>query len=585
MKHTIFSKIFFSYLLIIIVLSVLISIFSFRIIRDYYVESLAHDLERSAVELKDLSGPYILQQQFDELDLVLKRSGRIALTRITIIDHNGKVFGDSLENPSQMENHANRPEIQVAMTGKTGRSMRHSSTVGEKMLYVAVPFTCDGYTWVVRTSLFVKDIHKLLDELKTNIVNITAVLILIGMIAAFLISRNVTLPIRKVAQASREIAAGNFDIQVNSDSNDELKYLSDRFNDMAAHIKRLFNQISFQKDELNSIISSLNEGFLVVNQDGRITLSNKSLIKNITQQPIHDNMYYWEAVRDPEFLDVVARAEKGSAGLTEEIKINGHIFLCSITPLESQNGLVIIFHDITELKQLQKIKKDFVTNVSHELRTPLTSVKGFIETLKEFPPDDKLPHYLNIIEKNTDRLINIVNDLLSLSELEDHKIPLEREDVELNSLIQNIMKIFESRIKARDLSVRLNADKPFHIFADAFRIEQMFINLIDNAIKYTEKGAIDIFLASPSEHAVQIRIHDTGIGIPREQQSRIFERFYVTNKARSRKLGGTGLGLSIVKHIVMLHRGEINVKSKRGAGTDFFITLPCNTDCHEDNPA
>lgn len=583
MKHTIFSKIFFSYLLLIIILSLLISIFSFRIIREYYIQSLAEDLEKSAVELRTMARAHIRKNNFRELDRMLKTAGRIASTRITLIDHNGKVFSDSLESPERMENHANRPEIQAALHGTVGQSIRHSRTMGEEMLYVAIPFTCGNSTWILRTSLFVKDIQKLLNKLNDNIINITAAIILFGMLGAFLISRNLSQPIRKVAHASRLIAGGNFDIKVTSQTNDELKELADRFNEMTEHIKRLFSRISLQKDELNSIISSLNEGFLVINREGRITLSNRSLTKITTLQEDSKDMYYWEVIREPEFLDFTARAEKSSESLTEEIKINNRIFLCSITALESQKGFVIIFHDITEMKQLQKIKKDFVTNVSHELRTPLTSMKGFIETLKEAPTDDSFPRYVHIIEKNTDRLINIVNDLLSLSELEEQKITLERENVELNSLIQNGMGIFESRITARDLSFRFHAEKKVYIFADAFRIEQMFINLIDNAIKYTEKGSIEISLTSEEDNTARISIKDTGIGIPQEHQPRIFERFYVTNKARSRKMGGTGLGLSIVKHIVIQHGGKINVKSKPGTGTEFIVSLPCLPETSENN--
>ena len=231
-------------------------------------------------------------------------------------------------------------------------------------------------------------------------------------------------------------------------------------------------------------------------------------------------------------------------------------------------------YDITTIKNLEKTKKDFVSNVSHELRTPLTAIKGFVETLQDTNSDDKNKHYLNIISRHTDRVIRIVNDLLLLSKLEGAPGNLELEKVNLKNLIENILKIFEQSLKEKKLALKFNASNSLPIInADPFKLEQVFINLIDNAIKYTERGEIAISLNSYNE-TVTIEIQDTGICIPQEHLSRIFERFYVVDSSRSRKLGGTGLGLSIVKHIVLLHNGKIDVKNIPGVGTNFVVSLP-----------
>jgi two-component system phosphate regulon sensor histidine kinase PhoR len=249
--------------------------------------------------------------------------------------------------------------------------------------------------------------------------------------------------------------------------------------------------------------------------------------------------------------------------------------MCSVSPLEGVEQIVFIFHDITEIKNIERIKKDFVVNVSHELRTPLAAIKGYAETLREEADAEPSKKYVEIIERNTDRLINIVNDLLLLSSLEE-KPALELEDIHFNELLENVTKIFDQRLKDKDLSLvkDLRENLPT-IHADPFKLEQMLINLLDNAIKYTDRGEITLS-ADVQDQRVRIRVTDTGIGIPKDDIPRIFERFYVVDKSRSRKYGGTGLGLSIVKHIVLLHHGTINIESGLSKGTTVTVTLPIN---------
>jgi two-component system phosphate regulon sensor histidine kinase PhoR len=267
-----------------------------------------------------------------------------------------------------------------------------------------------------------------------------------------------------------------------------------------------------------------------------------------------------------------ARSKQNS--IVDELELNNRIFLYSATFCSNNKDIVVTLHDITKIKNLEKTKKDFATNVSHELRTPLTAIKGFVETLQEANNDEENVHYLDIISRHTDRVIRIVNDLLLLSKLEGTPDNLELEKVNLNILMENILKIFEQSLEEKNLALKFNTDNNLPIIqADPFKLEQVFINLIDNAIKYTERGEIVITLSRNNETVI-IEIQDTGICIPQEHLSRIFERFYVVDSSRSRKLGGTGLGLSIVKHIVNLHNGKIDVKNIPGSGTNFIVTLP-----------
>jgi two-component system phosphate regulon sensor histidine kinase PhoR len=286
-----------------------------------------------------------------------------------------------------------------------------------------------------------------------------------------------------------------------------------------------------------------------------------------------DGKLYWEVIREPQFSDLINRVMNEKKSHSDEIALNDKTFLCSATLLGAHEEMVIIFHDITEGKKLEKIKKDFVVNVSHELRTPLTAIKGFVETLEE-DIDDKNRHYLSIIRRNTDRLINIVEDLLVLSQLEEKGAALHLDEIDLTKIIEQIHRIFELKLKEKNLSFTLESKNGIPLItADAFKLEQVFVNIIDNAVKYTERGGIRVILEHRNNQVI-IEIEDTGIGIPQEHLSRIFERFYVVDASRSRQLGGTGLGLSIVKHIVQLHNGTVDVESTPGKGTKFSIALP-----------
>jgi two-component system phosphate regulon sensor histidine kinase PhoR len=247
--------------------------------------------------------------------------------------------------------------------------------------------------------------------------------------------------------------------------------------------------------------------------------------------------------------------------------------MCSVTPLKGGEEIVSIFHDITEIKDIEKIKKDFVINVSHELRTPLTAIKGYAETLRKEVDTSPGKKYLEIVERNTNRLINIVNDLLLLSSLEE-KAVLELEDIDLRGFLENVIRIFDQRLKDKQLSLVIDVKENLPpIKADLFKLEQMLVNLLDNAVKYTDRGEITVSV-DVHDKRVRIQVRDTGIGIPKDDIPRIFERFYVVDKSRSRKSGGTGLGLSIVKHIVLLHNGTIGIESALGKGTSVTVTLP-----------
>jgi two-component system phosphate regulon sensor histidine kinase PhoR len=579
MKKNIFFRIFISHLLLAVGISLLLVFLSFRLVKKNYIETLTMDLEKIAIALDKTLEPYIASGDFSKLDSIVKDKGKKIGVRITVVDSKGVVLADSEEDPEKMENHGMRPEILPAFYGKTGSTLRFSETVEQEMLYVAIPITDDAdvLVGVLRVSLFLTQIQELLSYIIGNVIIIAALLAIFSLLAAFFYSKSLARPISKLAGAADEVAGGNFNIEVLTEGTGEISRLTRNFNDMVVRIRKLISQLSEQKDSLNVIVSSIKEALIVINKEEKIVLMNDSFREIFNSSEVK-NKNYWEVVREPQFGEIIEEVKKNKKDLTREIQIHDRNFVCSAAFLEKHNEIVVTFHEITEIKKTEKIKKDFISNVSHELRTPLTAIKGFIETLLG-TAKGKNKKYLQIIERQTNRLINIVKDLLKLSELEniqEGKRESSFSKVDLKELIGNVFSIYEKEIKSEGLKSSLEIAKSVpKIKADPFKLEQLFINLIENAIKYTEKGEIRI-VVKKDKKSVLIEVSDTGIGIARKHLSRIFERFYVVDKSRSREFGGTGLGLSIVKHIVQLHNGEISVESTLGKGTKFWDNKPIN---------
>ena len=573
MKRSFFSKIFVGYLLIIFALSSLVLVLSLNTIREFYRDTLTDHLKTLAYTLNSEVGHLLDTGRANQLDGFIKTIGSKIHTRVTVLAMDGTVLADSEEEIQSMENHSHRPEVVEALQGKTGRSIRFSSTANRDMLYVAVPMEKDGkITGVIRTSLFLKDIDSLLTKLNYHVAGISLGIALIALLGALLISNSIARPIKDLTLAARKVASGDFGVRVFLKTKDELRELADSFNRMNEEMQRMFSEIGQQKEELKSIIDSLQEGLLVLDRQGKIIRSNESL-RRITGNQAAEGKFYWEIMRNPQLAELLKKAGAEKRNFLEELTFGDRIFMCSVTPLKGGEEIVSIFHDITEIKDIERIKKDFVVNVSHELRTPLTAIKGYAETLRKEVGTAPGKKYLETVERNTDRLINIVNDLMLLSSFEE-KAALELEDIDLRGFLENVIKIFDQKLNDKQLSLVIDAKEDLPpIKADLFKLEQMLVNLLDNAVKYTDRGEITVSV-DVQDKRVRIQVTDTGIGIPKNDIPRIFERFYVVDKSRSRKSGGTGLGLSIVKHIVLLHHGTIDIESALGKGTSITVTLP-----------
>lgn len=568
MKNILFLKILRTYFFIVLSIAISFFVVSKEIIKNSYIDTLKGKLKDLNYVLSQLITDKQLQDK-ENLSYILRDLNQKLKIRITIINLDGVVLADSEQDSKIMDNHLNRPEIQQALKEGFGTSIRYSTTLKEDMLYVA-SLTKTKTPYILRTSYHLKDVKVLINQLWLKIFKFLIFLTLIVILISFMLSYSITKPIKQLTDATKKVSEGDFDTQIFVNTKDELKILAENFNFMVSKIKGLIEDISYQRDRLKNIFSSIQEAVVLLDKEGKILLYNESFKKLCKTSPEGKN--YLEVLISSEFNEIVKKAIKENKNLLKEINILEESYLCSIS-FVSEKELVVLFYNITEHKQLQSIKKELVANIAHELKTPLTTIRGFTETLDDEITNKEHKHYLERILSNTDRLTKIVNDLTTLSQLEDRNFKLELEEINIVELVEHIKQLFEMKVKQKNLDFVIELKKDLKpIKADKFRLEQVLINLIDNALRYTEKGYIKISITQ-DEQKTYIVVEDTGIGIPKEYHSRVFERFFVVDKARSRQTGGTGLGLSIVKHIVELHKGEIFLESQVGVGTKFKVVL------------
>lgn len=575
---SIFSKLFIGFIAILLAFSIITSILAYNSIKNYNVEIFKKDLSNLNSILEASVRNYLIAKDTAALDKYINENGKKINVRLTIIGADGKVLSDSKASADTMENHLSRPEIQqVLHNNQTGSSERYSHTMQNDMLYVSMPIY-DGNTIIgfIRSSYFLEDLNPLLSDLSQNLLKIFIISILFVLVGVYIIARNISKPIGQLSSATKQVGKGEFSTQLFTKRKDEFGELVEDFNFMSNQIRELFDEINSQKNELRSIISAIPDGILVIKSKD-VLLTNNAFEKLFNYSPSR-TIKIDELESSDILLKLIEKLENEGSFFTEELEVNNKPYTVSLSRIPSTEEIIFVFHDVSELKKLEKIKKDFIINVSHELKTPLTAIKGFIETLEEEITDNEHLRYIQIVRRHTDRLIGIVQDLLLLSELEDNSAvnKLLITQVDFSILIEGIIKLFEPKLKEKDLILKMNIEPNFpKINVDSYRFEQVMINLINNSIKYTERGGIEIN-AYTNHNKIIIEVIDTGIGICPEDRERIFERFYISDKSRSRKSGGSGIGLSIVKHIVMLHNGKITVDPTYTTGAKFVIELSRN---------
>ncbi|MBU4483151.1 MAG: cell wall metabolism sensor histidine kinase WalK [Actinobacteria bacterium] len=581
-------KLFLTYVIIIIVCVLSTGIFATIYLRNFYIDHLASNLESNATLVKEFLYKDLTENNLSQIKSKTEALGKEIKTRITVIDTEGKVLGDSEKNPALMESHSDRSEIKEALLGKTGKSIRYSFTLEINMLYIAIPIVKDNQILgIVRLSLPLVEVNENIAYLRRIILSATMISLLIASLISLIISLGITRPVKEMTEISQRISKGDFSKKLAFRSPDEIGQLALSLDQMSEDLENKIKVISEDKNKMEIILSNVIEGIAAIDKKGKFILCNYAFEKIINcSRDKALGRFHWEIIRNNQLNELLKETLQKGRALTQEITIlfpQEKIFYASSTPLgEKENiwGVVVVLNNITKIKRLEKMRIEFAANVSHELRTPLTSIQGFVETLKEGAINDpeKTQHFLKIIEKQSNRLNNLIEDLLHLSKIESQEIVMDLQSTNLKDLLDKVIAEFKEIIVQKKYQITTNISPQFPLLkVDPEQIELALRNLLDNAIKYTpEKGEISISVLE-REKDIYIEVADNGIGIPSEHLPRIFERFYRVNKDRSRNLGGTGLGLAIVKHIAQAHKGTIGVDSELGKGSKFFFTLPKNS--------
>ncbi len=577
MKRSIFLKVLAGFIVVILLGSLPIALSSFASMRRSAEASTARHLESLGRTLLGEVASRLEAGDEAGLDARMKALGPAAGARLTVINPEGRVLADSERDPAGMEDHRYRQEVMDALQGKVGQSLRFSFTVEARMLYVGVPILKDGSVRaVLRLSRYMRVIDEFIAQMRVATFRVAAAVIVLAVLGAILLSLAFTRSIGRLRQAADRVAAGDFRTRVKVRRRDELGALAADFNLMTERLASLFEDATRQKDNLARTIGAIQEGLAVLDKDGRIIQANDSF-RRLTGDPLAEGKYFWEVLRRPALRDLVDQVRKDKGVLRREFRLDDRSGLCTLSYLPHQDGVVMLLQDLTELRRVEDIKKDFVVNASHELRTPIAAVLGAAELLESDPDGPGRAGALEILKRNASRLAGIVDDLLKLGVLEDQGLRLNCGLLDGAALATRVLPLHRARAAAKGLELVLDIQPGLPAFAaDPDLMESLLHNLIDNAVKYTDKGRVVLALRREGPETI-IEVADTGSGIPPQHQPRVFERFYVVDKSRSRKQGGTGLGLAIAKHIVQLHGGTISLRSEEGRGSTFTVRIPAET--------
>lgn len=507
-------------------------------------------------------------------------------TRVTLIEPGGRVLCDSQENPAHMENHGDRPEFRQALVAGSGTSTRHSSTVGARMVYVAVALKhAERTLGVVRTSVPATSIEQAMRQMQWRIaVGGLAITLLAGLLSLH-VTRRFSQSLEEIRRGAERFARGELSYKLLVPDTAELADVAVALNQMAGQLADRIRTISRQGHEQEAMLASMVEGVLAVDTQQRVISLNRAAAELLSchiQESLGRGLQ--EVVRSAQLRRFVSQALEGRRPIEDDLVLSGlggRILQAHGTALRDASGhavgAVIVLNDVTQLRRLENLRRDFVANVSHELRTPITSIKGFVETLLDGALDNRedAERFLHIVARQADRLNAIIEDLLALSKIEQgaESGEIDLADAPVRPILESAILVCASKGSERDVRVRLTCDENLRARVNAPLFEQAVVNLLDNAIKYSEPGAEVSLEAANSHGEVTVTVRDQGCGIAADHLPRLFERFYRVDKARSRKLGGTGLGLSIVKHIVNAHQGRVTVESQPGVGSTFRIHL------------
>jgi two-component system, OmpR family, phosphate regulon sensor histidine kinase PhoR len=579
MKGRLFFKIFATYLAIAVLAIGIVGFLAGNQIRAKLEQQISNELMAHA-RIVDLYPMKEIQAHVDEI-------ADIARARVTIIDGDGNVIAETDPEAATLGSHLERPEIQEARVRGSGKTTRYSRTLKENMIYVALPIRKGseivGY---IRLARPLGDVRKTIEEFTAILLQSFLIILVSSVVVAFLFSRKLTTPIRDMEHFTERLRRGETPGTLMIRSSDEIGLLAENINYMVDELQKRIAALQEEKAKVEAAFSSALDGVLILDSQGRIETVNRGMwamagerYRDIVgKTPL-------EAFRNLGLQKALDRYRSGGMPVSQEMELGEEdpvMLDVSITPVRgidaAEGKTMLVFHDLTRLKKLERMRVDFVANVTHEIKTPLTAILGFVETLQEGAIEDRetAKKFLSTIARHAERLNRLVDDLLTISNTELGEIHFSFESVALSGIAQSVLHM--TQLKAGEKKIEITSaipeDLPL-IRADRDRLSQVLINILDNAVKFTPEGGRVTLAASPAaDREVVVRITDTGIGVPREEISRLGERFYRVDKTRSRELGGTGLGLSIVKHLMAAHKGRMEIESQLGRGTTVSLYFP-----------
>lgn len=579
-RSPIFRKLFLSASLLIVATLAVLYFYLARYVARYEAENVEQRLEAQA-RLLVSEAATIPRNRIEDW---ARQAGARARARVTLIDSAGVVLADSEHDPETMENHAQRPEVLEARRSGRGVSVRHSHTLDHDLCYLAIPVTYQGDGRdVLRLAVPIENVDKTVWAVRLRMLAASLGAALLVLVIAYLFSKSFTRRIDRLRAFAENLVESGGTGDLAADADDELGALARALNRASGQHRELVERLSLESARRDAILSSMVEGVLAVDNELRVIFCNESFARAVgVESPVTERLPVLELVRDPDLLDTLTQVLVTGETAKRRLELSmasGRAFEVQVAPLTapSRRGAIAILHDVSDIERLERVRKDFVANVSHELRTPLTAIRGYAETLLDGALDDQENNrrFLEVIRAHAIRLNNIASDLLTLSELESGQSPAEGERIPLLAALESALNTVEAEARIREVKIHSGPLEETFVMGDRMRFEQALINLLDNAIKFNRPGGEVFVSAGPAEgKRVRVSVSDTGVGIPSEDLSRVFERFYRSDKARSREVGGTGLGLAIVKHIVERMNGAVEIESTLGKGSTFTLIFP-----------
>lgn len=583
MRHSILWRILFPYILLLLGVLAALSLYLSSALRSTYLERTEASLLAEARLVRSEIEPILLANPSDpQINQTARTAAKLLTNRVTVILADGRVVGESDKPVGELANHLNRPEVQVALLNQEDTEIRHSDTLKADLLYAAVPLAdAQGkVVAIVRLAAPLTAIQHSLNILYGSVATAALVAAALATLLAVLITRSTLRPLSALSQAVEQISAGTLPEIGEPSRKDELSQLQLAFRGMSFQLREQINELHAERSRLEAVLMNMTDGIIIVNAEGIVQRLNPAaarMFHTTLEKAVGRSLI--EVVRQHQFVEVWRKC--GLTGEQQNLSLEiatERLFVQAIaSPLgaEMEGAVLLVFQDLTRLRRLETVRRDFVSNVSHELRTPLASVRALAETLSEGALEDPpaARRFLKQMEIEIDNITQMVHELLELSRIESGRVPLELRRINPCEFLEQAIQRMHMQAERAALTLRLECDQQLpDVYADSERIQQVLFNLIHNAVKFTRPGGEIVVTAQPREQDVIFAVRDTGVGIAPEDLTRIFERFYKADRSRSG--GGTGLGLSIARHMVEAHNGRIWAESEMNQGSTFFFTLP-----------